>query len=93
MNSRPGALPALAWRTVRTGGCRLGCETKFCTSAAVPGVAGNPVSVMTAGLAMVKVSDSLSVLPLEGRHLAWTVTRSPGRKGLLGRKLAPVAAA
>ena len=56
----------------------MGCEKKLCTSDGLPGLAGNSVSVMTAGLAMVKVSDSLSVLPLEGRHLAWMATRSPG---------------
>src|SRR2546429_3094490 len=85
VKSRPGALDApAAWRTVSTGGCRLGCERKLCTSAGVPGVEGNPLSGMVAGGAIVKAVDSLRVCPCDGCHLACTVTCSPGLKGLLG---------
>ena len=55
------------------------------------GVAGNSFSAIAAGVAIVKVSDSLRVLRLDARHLACTVTRSPRVKALLGTKLAPVA--
>src|SRR6516165_897633 len=92
VNSSPGALPApAAWWTVSTGGCRLGCERKLRMSAGVPGVAGNSFSAIAAGVAIVKVSDSLRVPRLDARHLARTATRSPGVKALLGRKLTPVA--
>ena len=93
VNSSPGALPApAAWCTVSTGGCIAGCERKLLMSAGVPGVEGNSLSAITAGVAIVKLSLSLRALPLrEGFQRALTVTRSPAAKGLLGRKLAPVA--
>src|SRR5437879_3410483 len=46
---------------------------------------------MTAGWAIVKLVDSLRVLPCATRQRARTRTRSPGAKGLLGKKLSPTA--
>src|SRR6516164_4798235 len=90
VNSSPGALAApAAWWTVSTGGCRLGWERKRRMSAGVPGATGNSFSAITAGVAIVKVSDSLRVLRLDACHLACTVTRAPGMNAWLGTKLAP----
>jgi hypothetical protein len=43
--------------------------------------------------AIVNALDRFECLRLDLVNLAWTVTRSPGVNGLLGRKLAPVAEA